>query len=514
LSWQQILSGVDCKNIYFHNNQIGWAIIDQDSIIYTVNGGINWSGQICPNSAPVKLNTFKFNNQGYGICVGAFGHIRIKENSFEQWEGLNKSVMYGKITDIHVLSEKNVWLCGVEYNGFSDPNMYGYEYFNNVLLHTGDGGENWEKTTFLDTTIYGFTDIFFLNPQYGWVTGVNDYNGPNVIMHTPDGGATWQNQNCGLSWIELKKIFFIDSLYGWIIGSEWSSQGILFSTQDGGNTWQYNQNNFPFNFAVQDIYFIDRKTGWTAGFEGANSVGEVYSTHDGGKNWQLIRSTPTSYSGYCYVQFFDSLKGYIIYKENYNNLSSQFEYTDDGGNTWHSSLIADYLFVENAFFMNESNGWVIGSLNGYVEIYQTNNGGITWSKRTSEQTGYYHKIAFANSNTGWLVGGSVILKTTNGGVSFVEEEIEEVPTEFLLSQNYPNPFNPTTKISWQSPVSSWQTLKIYDVLGNIVATLVNEHRLAGNYKVDFNASNLPSGVYFYQLQAGIFVETKKLLFLK
>jgi hypothetical protein len=90
--------------------------------------------------------------------------------------------------------------------------------------------------------------------------------------------------------------------------------------------------------------------------------------------------------------------------------------------------------------------------------------------------------------------------------------------EYHLSQNYPNPFNPSTKISWQSPVASWQTLKVYDILGNEVATLVNEYRNAGSYEIDFNPAssfkNLASSVYFYQLRVGDFVETKKMILLK
>ncbi len=86
--------------------------------------------------------------------------------------------------------------------------------------------------------------------------------------------------------------------------------------------------------------------------------------------------------------------------------------------------------------------------------------------------------------------------------------------KFSLEQNYPNPFNPSTKISWQSPVSSWQTLKIYDVLGNEVATLVNEEKPAGSYEAEFNAAELSSGVYLYKLQTGSFIETKKMLLLK
>ena len=92
--------------------------------------------------------------------------------------------------------------------------------------------------------------------------------------------------------------------------------------------------------------------------------------------------------------------------------------------------------------------------------------------------------------------------------------IGQTPNSFALSQNYPNPFNPSTKISWQSPVSGWQTLKVYDILGNEVATLVNEFREAGSYEIDFNASQLTSGVYIYKISAGNFSDTKKMILSK
>jgi hypothetical protein len=96
----------------------------------------------------------------------------------------------------------------------------------------------------------------------------------------------------------------------------------------------------------------------------------------------------------------------------------------------------------------------------------------------------------------------------------VEEEELGFPTEFILYQNFPNPFNPSTIISWQSPVAGNQTLKIYDVLGNEVATLINEYRNAGSYEIDFNASSLSSGIYFYRLTAGSFIQTKKMILVK
>ena len=95
-----------------------------------------------------------------------------------------------------------------------------------------------------------------------------------------------------------------------------------------------------------------------------------------------------------------------------------------------------------------------------------------------------------------------------------------ISLDYKLNQNYPNPFNPSTRISWQSSVGGWQTLKVYDVLGNEVATLVDEYREAGIHETEFNVQetsrgvSLPSGVYFYQLKAGDFVQTKKMILLR
>ena len=99
-------------------------------------------------------------------------------------------------------------------------------------------------------------------------------------------------------------------------------------------------------------------------------------------------------------------------------------------------------------------------------------------------------------------------------VTGVASEISNIAAAYSLSQNWPNPFNPRTKISWQLTVGSQATLKVFDILGREVATLVNEYRQAGKYETEFNAETLPSGVYFYRLQAGLFVKTKKMLLIK
>ena len=112
-------------------------------------------------------------------------------------------------------------------------------------------------------------------------------------------------------------------------------------------------------------------------------------------------------------------------------------------------------------------------------------------------------------------GGLAVYK--EGGVVSVEENPtlrEIVPNKYLLSQNYPNPFNPSTTIKYSVPKLSFVTIKIYDVLGSEIATLVNEEKPIGTYALNWNAANLSSGVYFYLLQAGDFVQTKKMILLK
>jgi len=127
-----------------------------------------------------------------------------------------------------------------------------------------------------------------------------------------------------------------------------------------------------------------------------------------------------------------------------------------------------------------------------------------------------HSVYFTDKNTGWAVGyNGTILHTTNGGVTFIEEEeIDEIPTSYSLTNNYPNPFNPNTKIKYSVPQTSNVVIKVFDILGNEIETLVNEQKPIGNYEINFNATNLPSGIYFYQLQAGSFIETKKMVLMK
>jgi hypothetical protein len=118
------------------------------------------------------------------------------------------------------------------------------------------------------------------------------------------------------------------------------------------------------------------------------------------------------------------------------------------------------------------------------------------------------KVSVPSLQAGIIVSGGIPDKIS------VEPPSNNMPTVYSLSQNYPNPFNPTTKIEYSIKSSGLVTLKVYDILGTEVASLVNEVKEAGNYYVTFNAANLPSGMYVYILSTSNFIETKKLILLK
>jgi len=185
----------------------------------------------------------------------------------------------------------------------------------------------------------------------------------------------------------------------------------------------------------------------------------------------------------------------------------------DNGQSWQKikNLSARSIMVANNQVV-----YVGVYRNGILRSYDD---GTTWEEISSGLDLEKSIYSFHQDKNGFIYAGSY-----GGGLYISRDSVTNVNenqinvTEFNLYQNYPNPFNPNTKISWQTPVSSFITLKVYDVLGNEVATLVDEYKPAGKYEVEFNPSssikNLASGIYFYRIQAGSFAQTKKMMVLK
>jgi hypothetical protein len=142
----------------------------------------------------------------------------------------------------------------------------------------------------------------------------------------------------------------------------------------------------------------------------------------------------------------------------------------------------------------------------------SDDGGTAWRSLSSDQ---FVGLSFVSPTAGWAAGANGVIAKFNGDLSTaVAERRFNLPYTFSLSQNYPNPFNPATTISFFLPSSQLVTLKVYDPDGREVETLVSGRIAAGSYEISFDGSKLTSGIYLYRLQAGEYVETKKMILVK
>ena len=197
--------------------------------------------------------------------------------------------------------------------------------------------------------------------------------------------------------------------------------------------------------------------------------------------------------------------------------------TDTWGN---SSSISDSVDV---FYSNVEDGYPgVGNIDDYPEFVDTANGDYHLAENSPcigngidslEIAGVWYRCPFTdlegNPRPNPLGTMPDMGAYENAPLVGIEENISSMnPVSFYLSQNYPNPFNPTTKIKFSIPQKSQVVIKVFDVLGNEIETLVNEEKLTGTYELTWGAEGLTSGVYFYKIKAGVFVETKKMILIK
>jgi hypothetical protein len=140
--------------------------------------------------------------------------------------------------------------------------------------------------------------------------------------------------------------------------------------------------------------------------------------------------------------------------------------------------------------------------------------GVTASSGLTVKSSVGQTAIGATMNAAMRIEGGFLADTSLRSVILAVQEEQGLPRDYALEQNYPNPFNPSTSIVYRIPASGTVLLKVYNMIGQEVATLVNELKAPGTYRETWNAGELPSGVYFYKLRAGSFVETKKLILVK
>ena len=396
---------------------------------------------------------------------------------------------------------------------------------SDTIFKTTDGGENWDGPSYNPITHTGHS-IQFVNENLGWVVG-SETSVLGTIHKSTNGGSSWFAQNNPILVEDhfLLSVNFLDENLGWAVGVYYhpliGMNKLILKTTNGGSNWiqQIIDDSFSGLFSV---FFINNDTGWVAG---SGDTSSIYKTTDGGENWFSQQLTGPHWNvEFRTIQFIDNYNGWAAGWEYIMGSDGTILYkTTDSGNSWIKKELPSYFssgVLNSIYFTDVNNGWAVGWGRHSGEekglIYRTINAGEDWIEQESNTTNVLYDLHMVDEKLGWVVGGNgTILKTTNGGVTFIEEnKIDDLPINYRLSQNYPNPFNPVTTISYSLPVKSQVTLVVYNTLGESVKQLVNEEKEAGRYKVEFDATSLSSGIYFYRIQAGSFIQTKKMILMK
>jgi hypothetical protein len=246
-------------------------------------------------------------------------------------------------------------------------------------------------------------------------------------------------------------------------------------------------------------------------FAGTERAGVFRSTNNGG-SWfsantglpsTAVRGIVVNARGYVFVGFFPGM----VFR------------SSDHGTNWTALSIGTPGSGAYPLAVDPLGGVFLST---YYSLLRSTDDGSTWNPITSglEFSGYSELVADSSGNL--YVGNRHGVFRSTSSLLPVRQLAETFPEDFHLEQNYPNPFNPTTTIYYELPGESRVTLKMFNLLGQEIATLVNEVKQAGLYEVQWNAATFPSGVYFYRLQArpivggqaGDFVQTRKLILLR
>ena len=371
------------------------------------------------------------------------------------------------VIDISMIDENNIWIATGK----------------GRILFTSDGGNIWSVQYEDDqvTPFVNYIEMFDLNNGIAMADAIDQENDPAVFLKTTDGGNSWVSMNNnafgGISGNIWRMVDFVNPNVGYFSASGTDVYDKIYKTIDGGENW--NETNFQSDYgAIQILKFYDENIGLAYDINHTldTDFGLIFRTIDGGENWETI-SLASNGRGQDF-EFIPNDPSIVWFCDYYSLF-----FSTDTGKTWTmQSAPTDTLMGRDIVFTDENNGRLLCEDNGSYNILITNNnGGIVTD----------------------------IKKTENNAL----------PAEFKLSQNYPNPFNPITTIRYEIPEQVRNdknnvSLKVYDILGNEITTLVNGQKFAGEYNVKFDASKLPSGIYYYRMKVGSYTQTNKMILLK
>ncbi len=374
----------------------------------------------------------------------------------------------------------------------------------NGIFRSRDGGSSWIPVN------NGLDSAFIESIQtFGGLTVSSIASFGNTLLagtlagiyRSTDEGASWTDVNN--DWTRQQVWSFTNSDSAVFAGG---SVFLVFSSTDDGITW----NSGDRSFSSGSVMALTSGNGklFAAVMEGG-----AYRSTDNGTSWTKIYSP--GQSDYAYSITYVS--PYLLLGTGAHGLLR----SSDDGNTWLGRArglpadcdIYDFVVAGSSVFAGTRGG-----------VFLSTDFGLNWINVSSKElnTAIRSLAIFGSDLVAGTEGAGVIWKRPVSEMIAMSNVSERLLTfDFKLEQNYPNPFNSTTIIKYSIPKESVITLKIYNILGKEITTLVNERKSPGNYVVDFNASNLPSSVYFYRLQAipegkqtGSFVSTKKFVLLK
>jgi len=373
--------------------------------------------------------------------------------------------------------------------------LYGFQG-QQYVYRSSDNGITWTNIAdkFPDKVYY----------VHGHGTEVFAIVGVNGIYSSSDDGVTWSSKSA-ISFsggAVLSLVSDGNTLYAV------SNRNAVFKSENNGSSW----NQININYSQAQVLGYDfAAVGNTMVFCAVN-LGSFIST-DGGTNWTLknpkiIIGSVHTVNGEIYGSTYGMYK--FVADTGWASITSGFpsgigvtastRSTVSVGNkifTYYS----DVIFQAGKIFMSENNG------SSWSEV--GNNLPATPASSLNDfLAATPQHLYFYNSNS------MSVYRYAIQGTTAVENNDIIIPQEFTLSQNYPNPFNPTTKISFILPSNSNVSLKVFNTLGQEVSELVNENLQPGKYSVDFNASKLSSGIYFYKLTANGLIQIKKMLLIK